>query len=69
VFDHLDDRIAYIRFHPMINAETILFTGEEPTKAMIIGTYGAGNIPDNRDDILDALKTLNSRGVVLVNVT
>jgi lysophospholipase len=69
VFDSLEDKIAYIRFHPLINAETIMFTGEAPQRAMIIGTYGAGNIPDNRPDILDALRSLHSAGVVLVNVT
>jgi lysophospholipase len=65
----LDMNINTIYFFPGISIEAVVKALEPPTKAVILLTYGAGNIPDNRRDILNALKSANQRGVVLVNVS
>ncbi|VDQ13030.1 unnamed protein product [Trichobilharzia regenti] len=36
---------------------------------IVLRTYGAGNVPSSRQDLLDALKEASERGVLIVNVT
>ena len=42
---------------------------EPPLKGAVLQTYGAGNIPSNRTDLVDALREATARGVILVNCT
>ena len=41
----------------------------EPIRGVIIETFGAGNGPDNRSDLLQVFRDANERGVILVNCT
>ena len=38
-------------------------------KGLILESYGAGNAPNNRPEILAALSEASHRGIVIVNVT
>lgn len=40
-----------------------------PRPGVVIRTYGAGNIPAARKDLLAAFKSASDRGVLMVNVT
>ncbi|KAJ3287973.1 hypothetical protein HK104_008387 [Borealophlyctis nickersoniae] len=40
-----------------------------PIKGVVLETYGSGNAPNNRPDILAAMKEASDRGVVIVNCT
>lgn len=42
---------------------------QPPIQGVVLETYGAGNGPDSRQDILDELKTASQRGVIFVNCT
>ena len=38
-------------------------------EGVVIQTYGAGNGPDSRKDLLELFKEASDRGVVIVNIT
>lgn len=42
---------------------------QPPTRAVVLLTYGAGNIPSMRKDIKEALKRGSENGIILVNVS
>ncbi|CAG9326929.1 unnamed protein product [Blepharisma stoltei] len=69
VHKDLDSNISVVSFSPIMTEESLLASINPHTKAIIIQTYGAGNIPDNRPELLDALKRANERGIVIVNIT
>lgn len=35
----------------------------------MLQSYGAGNVPTNRDDIIEELRMATKRGVIIVNTT
>ncbi len=41
----------------------------ESIQAVILETYGAGNIPINRPEILELIKNTTKRGVIILNVS
>ena len=40
-----------------------------PMEGVVLETYGTGNAPDNRPDLLAALKEATDRGVIIINTT
>ena len=42
---------------------------EPPIEGVVLETYGAGNGPDSRQDLLEEIKTAVRRGVIIVNCT
>jgi lysophospholipase len=42
---------------------------QEPTAGVVIQSYGAGNIPSNQPELIDALKKAVARNVLIVNIT
>lgn len=40
-----------------------------PIQGIVLQSYGAGNIPSNRKDLLAALEEATSRGIIIVNCT
>lgn len=40
-----------------------------PIQGVVLETYGAGNCPNNRPEILKLFKEASARGVVIVNTT
>lgn len=38
-------------------------------QGVVLQTFGAGNIPSNRKDLIEELKKATSRGVIIVNCT
>lgn len=42
---------------------------EPPIEGVVLETYGAGNGPDSRQDLLEEIKTAVRRGVIVVNCT
>lgn len=65
----LSSNISVLHFFPIISLEVVKSAVQEPTKAVIILSYGAGNVPSNRADIIEVLKSAVDRGVVILNIT
>lgn len=42
---------------------TFVYTG------VVLESYGAGNIPSNREDIFEEIREAVKRGVIVVNIT
>ena len=38
-------------------------------QGVVLQTYGAGNIPDTRKDLIEDLRQASDRGVLIVNCT
>ncbi|RXG56586.1 L-asparaginase [Armadillidium vulgare] len=69
VTDQLNRHIGLLRLFPSISAETVRTLLQPPTAGAVLQTYGSGNIPSNRKDLLEILKEATSRGVLIVNIT
>lgn len=66
----METNIGVIRFFPGITAAFIrnAFAPKE-LRAMVLETFGAGNIPTLNQSIVDVLAEANARGVVIINCT
>lgn len=42
---------------------------QPPMQGVVLETYGSGNAPDNRPDLLAELKKATDAGVIIVNCT
>lgn len=69
VFDRLNRHVGLLRIFPSISAETVSAFLQPPMAGVVIQTYGAGNMPSNRTDIMKALREATERGVIIVNIT
>lgn len=69
VFDSLNRHVGILRIFPSISAETVSAFLQPPMAGAVIQTYGAGNMPSNRTDIIKVLEEATERGVILVNIT
>lgn len=58
-----------LRLFPGITRAMISAATQSPTKGMILQSYGAGNMPTNREDIIQEFRKAVKRGVIIVNIT
>ncbi|KAJ3080213.1 hypothetical protein HK102_003214 [Quaeritorhiza haematococci] len=65
----LNPSVATLRLFPGITDATVRAFLAPPIAGVVLETYGAGNAPNNRPDLLQALKEATERGVVIVNCT
>lgn len=63
------DNVATLRIFPGITGAAIKAFLQPPLAGVVLETYGSGNAPNNRKDILDAFKEASDNGVVIVNCT
>lgn len=66
---HMDPNVACLRLFPGITEATVRAVLAPSVKGVVLETFGAGNAPDNRPDLLDALKAACDAGVVIVNIS
>ncbi|CAH8580235.1 unnamed protein product [Schistosoma bovis] len=69
IHTNLCQDVAILNIFPLISKEHIISMLSPPIKGVVLRTYGAGNIPSSRQDLLDALKEASDRGILMVNVT
>lgn len=61
--------VACLRLFPGLTAAILKNFLAPPLRGLVLETFGAGNAPDNRPELLDALREASDRGVVIVNCT
>lgn len=61
--------VAAVRVFPGLTARVLDSMLQPPLQGVVLETYGAGNIPDRRADLVDVLRGAHDRGVVLTQVT
>ncbi|KAJ2610687.1 hypothetical protein H4S08_003499 [Coemansia sp. RSA 1365] len=69
VHKQMNSNVATLRLFPGILPSAIRAFLAPPIAGIVLETYGAGNAPDTRPAILEALAEASKRGVVIVNVT
>ncbi|XP_056432219.1 L-asparaginase-like [Gadus chalcogrammus] len=69
VSTELNCNVGLLRLFPGITTETVRSFLQPPMEGVVLETYGAGNAPDNRPDLLAALKEATDRGVIIINTT
>jgi len=61
--------VVLLRIFPSMRTETVAHFLKPPIEGVILQCYGAGNFPNNREDIMDFLKEATDRGVIIIIVT
>ncbi|XP_073250204.1 L-asparaginase-like isoform X1 [Porites lutea] len=62
----MSQKIALLPMFPSIPVEMIKGCLEPPIEGVVMVTYGSGNIPDSRTDLITAIREAVQRGVVIV---
>ncbi|KAG0266042.1 hypothetical protein BG011_003480 [Mortierella polycephala] len=65
----MNPNVASLRLFPGITDTTIKTFLAPPIQGVVLETYGAGNAPSTRADLIAALKEACERGVIIVNCT
>jgi L-asparaginase/Glu-tRNA(Gln) amidotransferase subunit D len=69
VHTKLNPNVVLLRIFPSIMTETVAHFLKPPIEGVVLQCYGAGNMPSNRTDIMDLLKSARERGVIILTVT
>ncbi|KAL3220538.1 hypothetical protein MRX96_029815 [Rhipicephalus microplus] len=65
--DKLNRDVGLLRLFPSITAELVEAFLKPPIEGVVLQTYGAGNAPTARKDIMEALRSATKRGVLILN--
>lgn len=65
----LNEKVGLLRLFPSITADLVKAFLRPPIEGVVLQTYGAGNVPSNREDIIAEFKAAADRGVIIVNIT
>ncbi|XP_066247885.1 L-asparaginase-like [Euwallacea similis] len=66
---NLCENIGILYMFPTLTRTQLLSFLEPTLEGVVLITYGAGNIPSHRQDLLDVLRNAVGRGVIVVIVT
>lgn len=69
VSTELNRNVGLLRLFPGITAATVKAFLQPPMEGVVLETYGSGNGPDNRPDLLGELKEATRKGVIIINCT
>ncbi|CAH1998532.1 unnamed protein product [Acanthoscelides obtectus] len=70
----LNPNVGILAFFPtmtcnMVNDHCLEAFLQPPVQGLVIQTYGAGNLPSSRKDLMDVLRNAVKRRILIVNVT
>ncbi|XP_067847820.1 60 kDa lysophospholipase isoform X2 [Heptranchias perlo] len=69
VHTNMNRNVGLIRLFPGITVATVKAFLQPPMEGIVLETYGTGNAPDNRPDMLEEFKKAIERGVLIINCT
>ena len=70
MLSNMEPNVAAIRFFPGITSEALRGFLSPPIKGVVLETFGTGNIPTNRPDLITVLReAINEHSIVIVNVS
>jgi len=61
--------VVLLRLFPSIRTDTVQHFLNPPIKGVVLQCYGAGNMPSNRKDIIEAIKKATDNGVIVISCT
>ncbi|XP_062974185.1 60 kDa lysophospholipase [Elgaria multicarinata webbii] len=65
----MNRNVGLLRIFPGITASTVKAFLQHPMEGIVLETYGCGNAPNNRPDLLEELRQATERNVVILNCT
>ncbi|KAM4540236.1 60 kDa lysophospholipase [Fundulus diaphanus] len=65
----LNRNVGLLRLFPGITASTVRAFLQPPMQGVVLETYGSGNAPNNRPDLLEEFSKAIESGVIIVNCT
>ncbi|XP_014487814.1 PREDICTED: L-asparaginase-like, partial [Dinoponera quadriceps] len=65
----LNQNVGLLRLFPGITYKLVEAFLQPPIEGVVLQSYGSGNIPTNRKDIINALREAAARGVIIMNIT
>ncbi|KYM96510.1 PREDICTED: L-asparaginase 1 [Cyphomyrmex costatus] len=65
----LNRNVGLLRLFPSITSDLVKVFLQPPIEGVVLQSYGTGNVPTNRDDIIEELYAATKRGVIIVNIT
>ncbi|EFN78526.1 L-asparaginase [Harpegnathos saltator] len=69
VHTSLNQNVGLLRLFPGITYKLVKAFLQPPIEGVVLQSYGSGNIPTNRRDIINVLAEAAARGVIIVNIT
>ncbi|XP_057199247.1 60 kDa lysophospholipase isoform X2 [Triplophysa rosa] len=69
VSTQMNRNVGLLRIFPGITAETVRAFLQPPMEGIVLETYGSGNAPDNRADLLEEIRKATERELIMVNCT
>ncbi|XP_042725475.1 60 kDa lysophospholipase [Lagopus leucura] len=69
VHTNMNRNVALLRIFPGITAAAVKAFLQPPIEGIVLETYGSGNAPNSREDLLEELKRATERKVVILNCT
>ena len=63
----MNPAVATLRLFPGITESTVRAFLAPPIAGVVLETFGSGNAPNNRSELLSILQEASDRGVVIVN--
>ncbi|XP_050310424.1 L-asparaginase-like [Anthonomus grandis grandis] len=69
IHNKLCEAVGVLFIFPTLTRTQLLSFLEPTLEGVVLVTYGSGNIPSHRQDLLDVLRNAVGRGIVVVNVT
>ncbi|XP_045452905.1 L-asparaginase [Melitaea cinxia] len=65
----MSKNVGLLRIFPSLSSSVIKAFCQPPIEGVVLESYGAGNIPSNRDDVFNEIAAAVKRGVIFVNIT
>nr|CAH7750245.1 unnamed protein product [Callosobruchus chinensis] len=65
----LNPNVGILAFFPTITCNMLEAFLQPPAQGLVIETYGAGNLPSSRTDLMDVLRNAVKRRILIINIT
>jgi len=67
--EEMSENVGLLRLFPGINAQIVKAFLSTPMQGIVIESFGAGNVPSNRPDLIKEFQNAAARGVLILNIT
>lgn len=65
----LNRNVCLLRLFPSITIQTVRALLHPPIEGIVLQSYGSGNIPSCRTDLIEELRNASANGVLIINTT
>ncbi|XP_069360524.1 L-asparaginase 1 isoform X1 [Maniola hyperantus] len=65
----MSKNVGLLRIFPSISSSVIKAFCQPPIEGVVLESYGAGNIPSNKDNVFKEIAAAIARGVIVINIT